>query len=484
MNNELFDSLLRNHLTHQAVQPSSGVRKGLFKKMFFYNIWVFHKVKAALILLTLSSSSLAFMLHKKSQLLDVGGEGLKGAVALHFSTEMDLANYVNGVEKQTEENVLLVKEEEWLNEKSDDSPVVIEGVDIAVMSNEMGGSKKEKSKEGKVMASSSIVTLEESVEGLDFQLHDALDKIAITVPSIAVSLVDFVPDTNFNLVAIQQIKQKPIVFKEISFDGLASFRQTGMVSNELTNPFYNEYYWDFYADQEIIELPRVYGLQANYRVGTYRHKWVVSGGVSTLHLHETNTQYQHNEITNQAWLNYFDVSEISWVNTYGQDTCINCFYAQSSDELRAEIENGRNQYSYVNIPLMTGYQLNLGRLSVELKGGLQSSILTNAKGLYVKQNDQIEGSDLYYWSDLEMTTLSRENELLKPVHFSLLANAQFRVRLSSHFDLMAGYSHFQSMGNFTQDNHLLNKSYAGQQLTMGISFYPNRLPLLKAKHQF
>jgi hypothetical protein len=489
MNNELFDSLLRNQLAQQAIQPSAGVKRVVFKKMFFYNLWIFHKVKVFLVLLTVASSSVALVLHKKGQLIDIYGEGFKGALALNQFVHEDL-NYFSSTAEHVsrgESGAYLaanIQQEVRFSSQANVEEImtIVEIQDLSKTA--VPSVRKEENKADQEDEVASRITLVDKYQDAYIQDYTSLNRIEVVAEPIEVFSPNFVPDTNFTFLSTYQIKSQPIIFKELSFDGMASMGHTGQINNLMSNPFYNEYYWDFYADQDKMELPRSYGMMANYRIGTYRNKFVLSGGLSTMQLQETHTTYEHNEITNQAWLDYFDVSEISWVNTYGQDTCVNCFYAHGSDELKAELEQGLNKYSYVNIPLLAGYQLNMGRFSMEVKGGFQAAVLTNAKGLYIKRNEHIEGSDLYYWRDLEMSTLSRENELLKPVHVSVLTAATLRVRLSNNFDLLAGYTYFQSVGKITQDEHFLRKDYKGQQLLMGISFYPKRLPLLKNFKQF
>jgi opacity protein-like surface antigen len=196
-------------------------------------------------------------------------------------------------------------------------------------------------------------------------------------------------------------------------------------------------------------------------------------------MEETKTKYEFNEVTSQAWLDVFGVNEFSWINTYGKDTCTTCFYANSTDELKNEIREEFNKYTYVNIPLQLGYSLNLGMVSLGLKGGIQTSILGNAKGLYSKKSFIEEGERLYFWKGLEMTTLSRENDMLKPVYFSYMMGGEVKLRLTSKIDVMVGYNYIRSAGNLTKDDYLYSKKYTNQSLQVGLSFYPNRLPILR-----
>ena len=66
MNNELFDSIIREQLAQQMVTPSAGVKKALTKKMFFKNIWFFYKVKLFLSIIAITGTATTIVLINKN----------------------------------------------------------------------------------------------------------------------------------------------------------------------------------------------------------------------------------------------------------------------------------------------------------------------------------------------------------------------------------------------------------------------------------
>ncbi len=518
MNNELFDSIIREQLAQQAVTPSPGVKKVLTKKLFFQNLWIFHKIKLVFTLIGASAVAVAsiYVLSDTNSTTEFGKVAFKDeswflndeVLAPHQLTENSKETIANKNE------TTIIKENGEANYENNTSDDIYQNEGVEPVSNDpnytttttttnnaeaAGENKLNKSKSKSKNTnpalhelsttsnddqvnneSSKNETVEQHAENPLFEnnftstitFQEALP--ALNQPVLS----SVVLDTNVGEKVLLG-KSKPYIYKELSFDVFSNVQNQGLITNEMTNEVYKTYYWDFYADQEERKMPTTFGAGINLAIGTYRHKLNISSGFNYTKMEETKTKYEFNEVTSQAWLDVFGVNEFSWINTYGKDTCTTCFYASATDELKNEIREEFNKYTYVNVPLQLGYTLNLGMVSLGLKGGIQTSILGNAKGLYSKKSFIEEGEQLYFWKGLEMTTLSRENDMLKPVYFSYMIGGEVKLRLTSKIDAMLGYNYIKSAGNLTKDDYLYSKKYTNQSLQVGLSFYPNRLPILR-----
>jgi len=110
--------------------------------------------------------------------------------------------------------------------------------------------------------------------------------------------------------------------------------------------------------------------------------------------------------------------------------------------------------------------------------GMQWNHLTDASGIYVHKK-MPEHRELYYWNDMGVSTMNKDNDMLKSNYFSWSASANLRIRITRQFDLMAGYDMVYSKGNITKAHYLMDKTLNYSQAKIGVTFYPNRLPLLK-----
>lgn len=527
MNNELFDSIIREQLAQQMVTPSAGVKKALTKKMFFKNIWFFHKVKLFLSLIAITGTATAIVLINKNT--STNNSNVISSVSATNSNEQkeSFFNEVVTNSSSTKNNELASTDDEKANTNnssvhSNETNPLEEDLDIEyaqVNSSTIGGSTKKSnttlnttSSKDYSDATNTKSTFEKypnsnplnTSSKAELQNVSSFNEVAensYNVPNssntsetknelLTINFVDPIESSlssselslSLDTTKIMDVtigKMRPYIYRELSFDIFSIVQNQGLLSNEMLNETYNTYYWDFYANQEVRKMPTSFGLGINYAIGTYRHKMIFSSGFNYSKVLESKTKYDFNEVTDQAWLDLFDVNEFSWINTYGQDTCTTCFYAQSTDDLKNEIIEDYNRYTYVNVPIQLGYQLNLGAVTLSLKGGLQSSILSNAKGLYVKKTPTIDGEQYYFWKGLEMTTLGRKNDMLKTVYFSYMLGADVRLRLTPKVDFMAGYNFIKSAGTLSKTDYLYSKKYTNQTVQIGFAFYPNRIPVIK-----
>jgi hypothetical protein len=527
MNNELFDSIIREQLAQQMVTPSAGVKKSLTKKMFFKNIWFFHKVKLFLSIIAITGTATALVLinkntsskssnvvtnvsstnsivEKESFFNEVVTNSISTKNNQLASTDNEQANTNNSSVHPIETNPLnedLINEDAQVNsstntgstKKSNATLNTTSSKDYFVATNIK--STLEKSPDTNPLKTSPKTELENvsllnevavnSYNAPNFFNNSQAKNELLTinfVEPLESSLQSSELSLSIDTIKIWDVtigKMRPYIYREFSFDIFSIVQNQGLLSNKMLNETYDTYYWDFYADQEVRKMPTSFGLGINYTIGTYRHKMIFSSGFNYTKVLESKTKYDFNEVTDQAWLDLFDVNEFSWINTYGQDTCTTCFYAQSTDDLKNEIIEDYNRYTYVNVPIQIGYQLNLGSVTLSLKGGLQSSILSNAKGLYVKKTPTIEGEQYYFWKGLEATTLGRKNDMLKTLYFSYMLGADIRLRLTPKVDFIAGYNFIKSAGTLSKTDYLYSKKYFNQTVQVGFAFYPNRIPVIK-----
>jgi hypothetical protein len=205
-------------------------------------------------------------------------------------------------------------------------------------------------------------------------------------------------------------------------------------------------------------------------------KLKTSIGVSASQIKETKSNYEFKEITDPAWLDFFDVDQLSWVNTRGEDTCYQCFYAENTDELQNQMKQEYNSYSYLNVPISIGAELNFKYVSFDFMGGFQWNHLTSAQGVYIKTREP--GNErLYYWNNLEFTTLTRKNDMLKTNYMSWLASVAMRVRVTKNFDLFGSYQKGASIGTITKDDYIYDKTNKQSFAKLGITYYPFRRAL-------
>lgn len=502
MNNELFDSLIREQLAQQTITPSAGVKKVLAKKMFFHNIWIFHKIKLFLSILTVSGIVTAVLIYNTNSSKENTTSLSSTNNAETNSNEISFFNNPSSINQSPTDNssTLISTSNEDLIEatnsistedntnKSEENTVAVVNSSNHNVTNSDNSTKKQKTKKAK--ANKPVLSLNNKPSNPNFNdseltFNEFVKKdfsniqfVETTSDAIESESISLKLDTT-TVKKANKLKTRPFIFKEVSFELFAVAQNKGLISNEMLNETYNTYYWDFYANQEVKRMPTTFGFGVNYAVGTYRHKLLFSSGLNYTKMLESKTKYDFNEVTSQAWLDLFGVNEFSWVNTYGLDTCTTCFYARSTEDLKNEIKEDYNRFSYVNIPLQLGYQFNFGMVTMSVKGGLQSSILSSAKGLYVKQTPLIEGEQYYYWKGLEMTTLGRKNDMMKSVYFSYMFGADVKLRLTSKFDAVVGYNFIKSAGTISNTDYLYSKKYTNQTFQLGFAFYPNRIPVIK-----
>ena len=507
MNNEIFDRMIKEGLSKAQVTPSAGLKKTMGRKLFFQNLMVFHKVKvvvAALLIGTTGVLSYTYFNGSEKNMLPSGeiSQSEKGIftdkiiVVKQYAkikeannSSKDLANSVNDISSGNSDmmsnsnvdKVDLNSGNQNQNQLADNSlknalpnnKTKNDGKDInnkTIVSNHTNNSQKNKNlKSGAVENNKNVVN----------KVNSSIEEELFLANSKGTNLGGFELQSPLSVQEEDiSFKKKHIIRRELSIDVYKHLMNDHDIDNNLLSQEHQEFHWDFYKENEALRTQSLGGLDVNYAVGTKTLKGKVSLGVNLTKVIEEKTRYEFDEVTDPIWLEFFNVDELSWINTFGEDTCIQCFSAHNTEELQTELKKDHNEYSYINVPMKIGAEVNMKYVTLDVMAGMQWSRLTNASGLYVKKKTPSDDR-LYYWDDLEMSTLNKENEMLKTNHFSWIGSANLRVRLTRQFDLLAGYNMVMSKGNITNDGYLLEKSMKYSQAKIGITFYPNRLPLLK-----
>ncbi|MCB9187769.1 MAG: hypothetical protein H6599_00665 [Flavobacteriales bacterium] len=497
MNNELFDRMIKENLQEMQVAPSAGMKKVLGWKLFFQNLIVFHKVKVIAGLLFVTSGSTFYFVSNSSEVgwNDQVTAMLKSStddqnilvveqienVEDHSSKDSDIQNVA---ENKTDDNI--VNNEVYTNVNQNSSDKKNEKVGTEKWNNpnlsNTNAKNSVKSNTSKVQVVQSnennLVSKSEdlattSLENEEFVslYHEDHRSISLLSESNLTT-----PQEGGEMGTLPSIVEKG-VYRELSFDLYKGLVGQSELESHLSNSIHRQYYWDFHGEKDVLNMNVIGGANVNYTFGSGIFRIKASTGVSYYQLNDQRANYEFNEITDEDWLEFFNTDELSWVNTFGKDTCMQCFYAHKTDELLEQMEQEYNQYSYLRVPLQIGTQLNFRYVSVDLLGGVDMNILTHSKGLYVQEGLNPNYERFYYWDDLQLSTLSKGNEMLKKSFTSWTFGANFRVRITKNFDLLAGYQINKSMGSITKDSYLMDKSLKSSNATVGLTFYPGRKAL-------
>ncbi len=513
MNNELFDRMIKDNLQEMQVAPSAGVKKMLGWKLFFQNLIVFHKVKVAVGLLLVSGASTYYFVSETSE----DGSQLNGqyiSALVDETNEDEVTNDVefivdeqienDGVSKSenqvvtndqdisyasndVEDAVGIEKENSDMNFTADDSPADKDeaGSD---MQDDLDGDN-EGSDAGLATVSDGSETPKDVDVNLTHDEHKTNDAVATEEAYAALFKGENRPLKLESVSNLTEPQTGPMPsmgnptdwFGELSFDIYKGVMGQSQINSKMASAIHDKYYWDFHGSNDALDMNVLGGVNINYTFGARVFRLKASAGVSYYTLSDSKAVYEFEEITSPVWLSFFNTDELAWVNTYGEDTCTQCFYAHNTEELQNELKEDYNKYSYLRIPLKLGTQFNFKYVSVDLMGGLDMNFLTNSIGLFVKEGLNPNYERFYFWDDLQLSTLSEGNEMLKKSFATWSLAASLRVRVCRQFDVLAGYQINQSMGSITNDDYIMDKTLKTSNMTVGLTFYPNRA---KLKPQF
>lgn len=494
MNNEEFDQLIKNNVTDYSVSPSSSLGKSLSRKMFFRNIWIFHKKKAIILLLFIGVSSLLF--------LDSKSEQEKNNIAAISQIEKDISKTpfdTNLKDKKTSNNTTeeksslkatITKEKNNLtNElKNSNQPSYKESQKEPTTKNIFSNPNSQTDKIEKVNLPNSnksnisldeirkeknpSKTIEDESKILNITRKDA--RYISTV--INSSLVEY---KEKDRVSDDYVKENK---SSISIDAFITPYNQTKITNSIANQ-YTRNWKDFYAKDLYVNSKMEAGIRFNY-------KWnniVVSTGVNFERVVENTPDYIYANSDDPLLLEEYKVSEMSGVKLNNSDSSQYIFYAAQDDELIESIsENAYNRINYLAIPLKLGYEFEASSFSIIVQGGIVYNRLLNTKGNYLKRYQSSEQNNLYYNNGIEMAVLNNKNTMLKPSYFSFIASVSGNAKLNASVDLFAEFTCYKSQNELTKIDYFNPKKITNFGTNFGVKYYlrPRYEPKQTVPQQF
>jgi hypothetical protein len=508
MNNELFDKILKSELDKVTVAPSAGLKKAVGAKLFMQNVVIFHKVKAIAALFVIGSAATAGFMFSDESSYD---SGLSQTNEIFAPTEdLDADDQLISIASLENQNIDPVISFDPSNPHNPEDDKLVDEVilkdnkgdfEVAVRKNSKekgiedntsstGGAIKNNinhsSDKGKPVMQIPVAPISnKSMAVINGQNDEPLVTDYDAEPEVhnIERMIVATKAIDFNILALDKLEavdlpeigeMSRVIVKEVSFDIYGLGKGISDVDNSISSAVYRQYHWDFYKESDGLAMEKGAGGQVNFTIGTPLLKFKTAIGVNTSKFIDTKAKYTHGEIKDPDWLNYFGTDELSWVNTYGEDSCEVCMYASNTDDFKSEMREDYNRYSYINIPIKAGLEFDLKRFSVSAFGGVQLSQLISAKGLGIAKREFSENERFYYWNDIKVVALQEDNQLMKSRFLSYQAGVDVRIRILPKFDLLAGYELNTSVGKITQSDNVVQKSLSYQQAKVGVTFHPSR----------
>ncbi len=505
MNNELFDKIIHDNLAKNQVVPSSQLHKSFGKRLFFQNLVVFHKLKILAALLLISSASYITYSYLNGEALNIDLVNNNNSNAALFTldfvqkdkTSNSQISSIKSNEDLVSKNNFAYKTEVTTTQNNESNSVVVNTNKTESSKTNNNKVYNSNTKNQNLVSSNSKVNSNtkdshlttnksnfESTE-IDSKLENVIENNSEQISLFKAESKIFQINNDLSLMSpinvetsSKPFKHKKILRREFSVDAYAGLYAHNTITNLIENEDYNKFHWDFYQNTTELKTSKLGGLSANYAVGTKFFKVKAKVGISLSKIKEEKAVYEFQEVTDPAWLDVFEVDELSWVNTYGEDTCTQCLFASNSPEFQDNFAKSHNEYSYVNVPMLLGGEFNFKYVTLDLMAGLQWSHLRQTSGLYVKEENPSD-SQFYFWDGLIITSMNKEQNMLRTNHFSWMANANLRFRVLRQLDVLVGYQMGASLKGITNESYFIDKNHQFYNFNIGITFYPNRLPFSK-----
>jgi len=498
MNTE-FDKILKEQLSQVNVTPSAGLSKAMGVKLFFQNVKVFHKMKALFLMGTATSigvfawysnARLDTLLNDNRIIVDVNKNNTHSNSLEFVDAPKEVLTTINGNDlfvenvNSLDENTqstqpdtykigASVNDLENIAQQNNKNKETNDAIDIEQKSTY--NSKTDESFQAFQKKTSTIVGSEKTFVAEQSTNEEVIEE-HLTI--LAVREADLL---SANLLAnapltvqLPETEMPKTLVKQFSIDAYGSFYGESDIDNSIENDTYNAYNWDFYKESDALAMQSGMGLDINFSVGSNLLRFKMSTGINSSTINDTKAIYKHNEITEPLMLNFLNVDDVSWVNTYGEDSCTLCMYAENTASFEDEMKEEYNRYSYINIPLKVGAEIDFKYASVSAQVGMQYSQLTSAKGIGVTERQLNTREQFYYWKELQVKALQEENKMIRSNYLSFTGSAEARVRLTPKFDLMGGYTFVKSVDGITNDEYIVSKKLKYSQFKAGITYYPFR----------
>jgi len=522
-----FDKLVKEQMSKMEVVPSTGIKKALAFKMFFNNLFLFHKIKLVAALFLISSgvylgvnysengaSSFSEGKNEVVKEVDVNNSSIQNNNLADYSVK-NASNSEDNLQKEIppKQNINkgIIKEEETNSESysaaSTDSEPKETNNSIKNTTEKLIASNKKEATAIRGVANDTQVLAEEQV---DKNISESPNSKSVVVRSNESKSTAFNSGNKFSLetiiseeAAIQKFDIiNPVVIETeiVLNNSLPSPVFVQPIDDYVTNPkkrgftidvYYStlnkvdidntldddlsDYHWDFYKEYDYVKTGSRGGVNINFNWNNFK----IGSGIqlSTLRDYKSIYKYYFMQGSSSGGIT---TPTVSSAVVYGEDTA-QVFYADPlNNELHQEIENEYNTYTYLKVPLTLGYEFDFKYLSLELNGGVEYGHLIHSSGVEVKRGDVVNDPvSVYFYSDKYIGMMSRKSESLNKHQFAILANATLRVRLSPSFDLYSSVHYTQSKSGIYHDNYFMQKTYKNYGAKIGVTYYLNKRLKLK-----
>jgi len=526
-----FDKIVKEQMSKMEVVPSTGIKKALAFKMFFNNLLLFHKVKLVAALFLVSSGVYIGINYTGDENASVS-EGSITEINESDKTDNNLNKTKNlAIQSANEEEHIHVgdqqeKENDQLSFTNNTASVDVQNStnsdsfsvnsEADGLSSFAGNLDKSNSTVEKVSVSTSIPDNSSSKvknpTDNSNNTNDSNDGVVSNEQVVDKGVKSIVKDIekNYTLEAKMQEEKGMVKFDIIdpviieteialnitlpapvavkpmddyvnnpkkrgfTIDGYYSAFNKVDIDNEL-NADLAEYHWDFYKEHDYVKTSSRGGVNINYNWNNFK----IGSGLQLSTLKDYKSVYRYMYLPGSSNGN-FVIPTISGAVVYGEDTTIVFHVDPLNEDLKKEVENEYNTYTYLKVPLTLGYELDLKYVSLELNAGVEYGHLINANGVEVKERSIVnEPVQVYFYDDKVMGMMSRKSENLNKHQFAILANATLRVRLNPSFDLYSSVNYTQSRTSIYSDSYFLQKSYKNYGAKIGVTYYLNKRLKLK-----
>ena len=523
-----FDKLVKEQMSKMEVVPSKGTKKVLVFKMFFNNLFLFHKVKLVAALFLISSGGYLGVIYSENETssFSEGNDELiteevnvnKSAIQNNNLADYSIKDEINSEDNLQKEIALkqnvskvIIKEGD---EKSEFSLQSIKENERKENNNLVNTTAKKliSSNQKQVRSDKSVVNVAQKIaQGTaDKDVSEILSSKSDIVVSNQSKTTAPNSDNNFSIkpkifegesiqkfttiepvlieteIVLNNSLPSPILIEPVdayvsdpkkrgfTIDAYYSMLNKVDIDNALDDDL-SDYHWDFYKEYDYVKTGSRGGVNINYNWSNFK----IGSGIqlSTLRDYKSIYKYYFLEGSSSGGIT---TPTVSSAVVYGEDTA-QVFYADPlNNELHEEIENEYNTYTYLKVPLTLGYEFDFKYLSLELNGGVEYGHLINSTGVEIKYGNVVNDPvPVYFYSDKYIGMMSRESENLNKHQLAILANATLRVRLSPSFDLYSSVYYSQSKTGIYSDNYFMQKMYKNYGAKIGVTYYLNKRLTLK-----
>jgi len=118
----------------------------------------------------------------------------------------------------------------------------------------------------------------------------------------------------------------------------------------------------------------------------------------------------------------------------------------------------QNKYTYLEIPLIFGYEITRNKFSYTLRAGLITGIFLNAKG-----------SNISFDDSKTITSLNKELPFLK-TNFTLLFGCGLNYKLTENYSLISEFMYRKSLNSLFDNSYPVSQKYNTIGLKLGVRY--------------